>query len=253
MNEHELTRHFAAHAATVEPTADADGLRKRMVRVDRSRRVRTVGAAGSMAAIAAFGFLSLGGGNQSTGELDVGGQVPTPVPSDPDLVPGTIEQPGEELAGDADEGAGVDSESGSETSSVPLADPAADPPDYLATASTTTVVPAVVSTTVPTSTLAPAPITVPPSSTAAPATFSASPRYGSCEEDPPYDEYSGVAAPGATITITSPHSSPAQTVADDSGHWFLRVEFPSAPVKSPFTVTAGDGSTSVSMSFERLA
>ena len=108
----------------------------------------------------------------------------------------------------------------------------------------------------PTSTLAPTtspPTTVPPATTTAAATFSASPRYGSCEEDPPYDEYSGLAAPGVTITITSPYSSPAQTVADDSGHWFLRVEFPTAPVSTPFTVTAGDGSTSLSMSFERLA
>ena len=175
MNEHDLTRHLTAHAAAVEPAADADGLRKRMVRMDRNRRIRTVGAAGSMAAMLAFGFLSLGGSDQSTGELYVGGQAPTPVPSDPDLVPGTIEQPGEELTDGADEEAGADSESGSGTSSEPRADPSSDPPGYPETASTTTVVPAVVSTTVPTSTLAPTstpPTTVPPATTTAAATFS---------------------------------------------------------------------------------
>jgi len=252
MNEHDLTRHLTAHAAAVEPAADADGLRKSMVRTDRKRRIRSVGAAGSMAAMLAFGFLSLGGSDQSTSELDVGGQAPTPVPSDPDLVPGTIEQPGEELLDGTDGSTGVESDSG--TSSAPLADPSSDPPGYLETASTTTAVPAVVSTTVPTSTLAPAtaPSATAPPSTAAPATFSASPRYGSCEEDPPYDEYSGIATPGATITITSPYSSTAQTVADGSGHWFLRVEFPTSPVGSPFTVSASDGSTSVGMNFVRL-
>ena len=88
MNEHDLNRHLTAHAAAVEPAADADGLRKRMVRMDRNRRIRTVGAAGSMAAMLAFGFLSLGGSDQSTVELDVGGQAPTPVPSDPTSSPG---------------------------------------------------------------------------------------------------------------------------------------------------------------------
>ena len=92
MNEHDLTRHLLAHAADIEPTADAEGLRRSMARVDRNRRIRTVGAAGSMVAIVTFGFMSLGGSDQATSDLDVRGEVPAPVPGGPDLVPGTVEK-----------------------------------------------------------------------------------------------------------------------------------------------------------------
>jgi hypothetical protein len=256
MNEHDLTRHLVGHAADVTPTADAEGLRKSMLRVDRSRRMRGVGAAGSMVAIVTFGFLSLGGSNQASSDLDVRGEVPAPVPSDPDLIPGVVEHPPDDQDGDlVDEP--TDEQADEQAADLAYVDSgsdpalASDPPIHLQPASTTTVAAIVVSTTVPTTTTA-APPSPPPTTAAAPATFSASPRYGSCEEDPPYDEYSGIATPGATITITSPYSSTAQTVADGSGNWFLRVEFPTSPVGSPFTVSASDGSTSVGMNFVRL-
>ena len=82
----------------------------------------------------------------------------------------------------------------------------------------------------------------PPETTAAPPhTFSAQARYGSCEEDPPYDEYSGTAAAGATITVSSAHNTAVQTIADGNGAWFIRVEFPTAPVDEHFDVTVSDG------------
>jgi len=246
VNEHELNRHLVGYATSVEPTRDHEGLRLGMRRVDRNRRIRTVGAAGSMVAVLAFGVMNLGGSDQSAPDLDIRGEAPTPsVPvTDPELGPATDEN------AEADEPAAAP-----DPSPTPVVSGGA--PDHLQTTPSTTVAPAVstnVPTTVPppTSTVTvPPPTTFPPTTTVAAATFSATPRYGTCEEDPPYDEYSGTATPGATITITSPHSAPVQTVADGSGHWFIRVEFPAAPLGSPFTVTAGDGETSVGMSFTR--
>ena len=254
MNEQELNRHLVGYATSVEPTPDPEGLRVGIRRVDRNRRIRAAGAAGSMAALLAFGVISLGGSDESAPELDVRGESPNPsVPvPDPDLGPPTTDENVEAENVEVEE---------PDRQSVTAASPTSDgAPDHLHTAPTTTVAAVAVTSSVPTtvppptSTVnVPPPTTFPPTTTVAAAGFSAVPRYGTCEEDPPYDEYSGTAAPGATITITSPHSATARTVADASGHWFLRVEFPAAPVGTPFTVTASDGSTSVGMSFTRTA
>ena len=81
--------------------------------------------------------------------------------------------------------------------------------------------------------------------------FSASAQYGSCEEPIPYDNYSGTAAPGATVTITSPWSATTTATADSSGHWAVQVTFEAAPVDEPFTVTISSGGESVGLGFVR--
>ena len=79
----------------------------------------------------------------------------------------------------------------------------------------------------------------------------ASAQYGSCEEPIPYDNYSGTAAPGATVTITSPWSATTTATADSSGHWAAQVTFEAAPVDEPFTVTISSGGDSVGLGFVR--
>lgn len=81
--------------------------------------------------------------------------------------------------------------------------------------------------------------------------FSASAQYGSCEEPIPYDNYSGTAAPGATVTITSPWSATTTATADASGHWAVQVTFEAAPVDEPFTVTISSGGDSLGLGFVR--
>lgn len=92
----------------------------------------------------------------------------------------------------------------------------------------------------------PEPVAAPTTTTAPPASvvpaqpavaFTASQAYGSCDEPVPYDIFSGTADPGSTVTISSPYGS-GSTTADGSGHWERKVEFPSAPRGSTFTVTA---------------
>ena len=81
--------------------------------------------------------------------------------------------------------------------------------------------------------------------------FSAASAYGSCEEEIPYDIYSGHAAPGATVTLTSPWSATTSTVAAEDGYWSVQVTFEAAPVGEPFTVTAASGGSQVGLSFVR--
>ena len=80
------------------------------------------------------------------------------------------------------------------------------------------------------------------------AAFSAHQKYGSCGEDPPYDVFSGTAAAGAAITISSLYGS-ASTVADEHGSWWVTVYFPAAPEGQTFEVTAGDGASARTFSF----
>ena len=82
--------------------------------------------------------------------------------------------------------------------------------------------------------------------------FSAHQKYGFCGEDPPYDVFSGKAAPGTTVSVTSPYGS-GSAVAGGDGHWRVKVHFPSAPLNTPFTVTASDGSTSKEFTFVHKA
>ena len=71
---------------------------------------------------------------------------------------------------------------------------------------------------------------LPPAPTDTPAppppaeTFSASSAYGSGGGSAPYDDYSGQAPPGKTVTVSSPKGS-GSVVADSSGQWALKVYF----------------------------
>lgn len=65
--------------------------------------------------------------------------------------------------------------------------------------------------------------------------FTANQKYGSCGEAVPYDKFFGTAAPGSTIWVESPFGS-GTTTASESGEWFIRVDFPEAPVGESFTV-----------------
>lgn len=65
--------------------------------------------------------------------------------------------------------------------------------------------------------------------------FTANQKYGSCGEALPYDKFFGTATPGSKIWVESPYGS-GTTVAGDNGEWFLRVDFPEAPVGESFTV-----------------
>ncbi len=78
------------------------------------------------------------------------------------------------------------------------------------------------------------------------AQFTAQQAFGSCGEDPPYDEFSGTATPGSTVKIRSDHGGGTTTVGAD-GTWFVRVEFPTAPagVSFPVKVTSSDGGGAV--------
>jgi hypothetical protein len=69
--------------------------------------------------------------------------------------------------------------------------------------------------------------------------FTANQKYGSCSEPLPYDVFSGMAKPGTTVWVTSPHGSGTSAV-DGGGRWSVRVEFPSAPYNVQFTVTVKD-------------
>ena len=69
--------------------------------------------------------------------------------------------------------------------------------------------------------------------------FTASQKYGNCSEPVPYDEFTGTAKPGSSVTISSPYGG-GSTTADAEGNWWIRVEFPSAPYNKVFSVHASD-------------
>lgn len=246
MNEHELRQALAGHAATVAPIADTGRLEAGLVRADRMRTIRTACASTAIGAVAVFGAMSLGGEAEST-SIDVV-DTPTTIEPAPD---GDLPRIGD--AADAedepdDDGTMVvaDTTTTTSTTAPPLTD---EQPDHLAvTETTTTTVPPVTTAPAPTTTTAPPPTTTTTTIGTA-VEFTAAARYGSCAEDPPYDDYSGTAAPGTTITVTSPYSAPAQATADADGNWSLRVEFPSAPANEHFTVDVSDGAETASFDF----
>lgn len=239
MNENELRQALAGHAASVTPVANIDRLAAGMARTDRLRSIKMTALACVATAIATFGAVSFTQGEHAA-PLDV------------------VDQPNPTLPGDLDVALPVIDDADSESDPVvPTTSPATTTgtPDHLATTEVEpsgTTVAVVTTTTSPTTTASP-PTTVSPTTTILPTTtpttaasigFTASARYESCAEDPSYDEYSGTANPGATITVTSPHNSPAQVTADTFGDWFIRVEFPTAPLNEEFSVTVGDGASS---------
>ena len=58
--------------------------------------------------------------------------------------------------------------------------------------------------------------------------FTATQKFGSCVETPPYDKWYGTGTPGTEIWIGNDWGS-ASTTIGKSGEWFLKVEFPEMP------------------------
>ncbi|MDF1594605.1 MAG: hypothetical protein P1T08_00720 [Acidimicrobiia bacterium] len=79
--------------------------------------------------------------------------------------------------------------------------------------------------------------------------FTAYATYGECAEIPPYDEYSGTAAPGTTILVLSDYGS-GSTVANAEGAYWVRVEFPTAPAGKAFVVKVKNETTYEKYTFE---
>lgn len=69
--------------------------------------------------------------------------------------------------------------------------------------------------------------------------FTAHNMWGSCAENPPYDEYYGTAKPGTTIEVVSEYGS-GWTVAEPNGEWYVKVFFETAPPGKTFLVKAKD-------------
>jgi hypothetical protein len=84
-------------------------------------------------------------------------------------------------------------------------------------------------------------------------TFTANQAYGTSSAAPPYDLFYGTGVPGTTVQIVSEYGS-GSVVVGDAGQWEITVEFPDAPVSTPFPVKAKDGAgTRILFSFERTA
>ncbi|MDW3218724.1 MAG: hypothetical protein R8F63_08935 [Acidimicrobiales bacterium] len=252
MNEFEIRRALAGAAAPAA-TADPERLRAALVHADRMKTVRMAMAVGAVTLVASLGmFLARTG--ETTAPTNVVDQPdqPAPDPSTPFIDDASAETTTTTVAATTTAPAPANDPSH-------LATPTTTEPPALVTATTT--LPPVTTTTAPPPTTTAAPTTTSPTTTTAPTTttteaavaFTAQARYGSCEEDPPYDEYSGTAAPGATITVTSAYNATTQTTADGNGDWFVRVEFPTAPVDEHFDVTVGDGTDSQVFDFVRTA
>ncbi len=69
--------------------------------------------------------------------------------------------------------------------------------------------------------------------------FTAFATFGSCELNPPYDVYYGMADPGTKVTITSEYGS-GSVNADAEGNWEKKVIFATAPYGETFVVTVKD-------------
>lgn len=86
----------------------------------------------------------------------------------------------------------------------------------------------------------PPPSTEPGPTTTKPAPppmgFTAAQVWGTCGEDPPYEELYGTAAAGSTVTVSSPYGGGSIT-ASEKGKWWIKVYFPTAPVNEQFTIT----------------
>ena len=71
------------------------------------------------------------------------------------------------------------------------------------------------------------------------AAFDANFTWGECSIDPPFDEYFGVGQPGSKVFVESEYGS-GSTVIGESGEWYLKVVFPTAPPGQTFATTVSD-------------
>ncbi|MEO0492428.1 MAG: hypothetical protein AAF081_03340 [Actinomycetota bacterium] len=250
-SEHDLRRALAGRAATVRPRPDRSRLDDGIRRADRIRTVRAATLSGVSVLAVAFGVLNLSGPTESS-TVDVVDR--------PDVVDPTPDLP--EIGNPDGEIVLVEATTTTSTTTTTAApEPAEsstlpDKPDHLLTPPSTTTVSPVATTTTPPPTTVPPPTVPPTTTTPAPtttagSTLAANVLYGSCDADPPFDIYSGTAAPGAVISITSPWSAPMQTTAADDGTWELEVEFPDSPIGESFTVSITDGISTKGIGFVR--
>lgn len=72
-----------------------------------------------------------------------------------------------------------------------------------------------------------------------PVSFTAYQKWGSCAENPPFDEFFGMAKPGTRVSVTSSFGS-ASTTAAGNGEWYVKVFFETAPYGEAFEVKARD-------------
>ncbi len=73
----------------------------------------------------------------------------------------------------------------------------------------------------------------------APSAFTAHATWGSCELNPPYDEYYGTGKPGTVVVVQSEFGS-GDVVVGESGEWYVKVIFETAPYGEPFMVKVKD-------------
>jgi hypothetical protein len=135
------------------------------------------------------------------------------------------------------------------TTAAPTTDPPTTAPPTTApppTAAPTTAPP---TTAAPTTTPPPTD-PPPPPTTMPPIAFTAYQWSGECSADPPWDKFWGTASPGSTITVSSAHGR-GTVVADDLGHWFVKVYFPTAPLGEYVEITVSDGTATQSFPFLR--
>ena len=69
--------------------------------------------------------------------------------------------------------------------------------------------------------------------------FTANQKYGTCEENPPYDVFYGTAEPHKPVSISSAYGG-GTAKADAEGNWELKVIFPAAPFEKTFEVKVKD-------------
>ncbi len=82
--------------------------------------------------------------------------------------------------------------------------------------------------------------------------FSAGQKYGSCDEETPYDVFFGTGRSGLVVEVGSPYGS-GRVEVGKTGHWDMKVFFEGAPVGQTFDVTidTSDGDRKV-FSFTNL-
>jgi hypothetical protein len=132
---------------------------------------------------------------------------------------------------------------------APPPPPSTDPPPTTAPP-TTEPPPAPTTTAPPTTTTSTDP--PPPSTTMPPIAFTAFQYAGENSADPPWDKFWGTASPGVTVTVSSDHGS-GSVVADELGHWYVKVYFPTAPFDEYIELSVSDGTTSQAFPFMRTS
>jgi hypothetical protein len=98
----------------------------------------------------------------------------------------------------------------------------------------------------------PKPTIVRTTTTASPYAFTVKQRWKTSSASPPFEEFSGTAQPGATITISSSYGG-GTAVAGPTGAWAARVEFPTAPVGTKFTGKVKTAQGQKSFTFTRTS